>query len=111
MNPPKGSVALYERRNGQWVEKNTRESSCRKSINEVLKFPVYQNDCVHKWISYNASTTLYCYKCTNCNKTTTSHIKIPMHECKHHFTSDIELGSEYEKYRACTKCGEQELIK
>jgi len=119
---------IYERRDGQWVKKVYTKGE-RKSVNQALRptmpVPVGQNACKHEWGPHKGPIPaiahippVYYYQCHLCNKQITSRVKIPVYsppgdpsKCDHNFKSDSSLGSAYQEWQACTKCGEQRSTK
>jgi hypothetical protein len=103
----------YERRNGQWVEKDT--SVPLPSINDRL------TQCDHEWGPYNGpipavwtKVPYFYYVCKKCKETTTTHVQLikfqPFPNCEHDYQNDPKLGKTYEKYQACKRCGDQKKI-
>lgn len=113
MNKGSGPV-YYERRGGEWVEKNPSKV---KTVNDVLGIPPSPYGCSHEWGGYNGpipsfATTLpmYYYTCKKCKTTHQSYVKLPLRSaCEHDYTNDSKLGPAYAIYESCTKCGDQRI--
>jgi hypothetical protein len=115
----KGSPPFYERRGGQWVQRDSNTPI--QSVNEVLCIGITHNDCVHEWGPYKGpipaiyvNPPIHYYVCHKCFTQKTSKIRLPtvfkeVPRCQHVFVNDPGLGEAYAKYEACLKCGEQRI--
>lgn len=120
---PQPGPVYYERRGGEWVEKNPQgeHPSKVKTVNDVLGILPSPYGCSHEWERYKGpipavatKIPVYYYTCINCKIQKTSSVNLPMSSdydnvCKHDFEKDPGLGPGYWKYEACTKCGYQRI--
>lgn len=86
------------------------ESSCEKHIWKFKNVPVPCPGYFDK--KAERLSRWFYYECIHCGKEVTSSIKIKTSmddDCEHNFQSDPILGSEYQKYVKCLKCGIQRI--